>query len=181
MSIQRKGWLSLIAGGALLTLSNLTMFAASGFVGTAAQGAKGTPKAASSKEEAMFPHMDQALAYLRAAQREVREAEPVFGGHRENALGHVNAAIDDVQAGINEYMAKHPSATRNQVNPDTIEVKMGYHFPEALRLTQQAQTELNRAESVYYGKREAALNDVKAAIAEMQAGLEYYKARHPQK
>lgn len=179
MSVQRKGWLSFIVGGTLLTLLGLTMFAADGFEGTTAQGAKGTSKAAS-KEEAMFPHMDQALAYLRAAQRQIQEAQPWFGGHRETALGHVNAAIGDVQAGITEYMAKHPSATRNEVNPDTIEVKMGYHFPEALRLTQQAQTELNRAESVYYGKREAALNEVKAAIAEMQAGLDYYKA-HPHK
>jgi hypothetical protein len=124
--------------------------------------------------------MDQALAYLRAAQKQLQEAEPWFGGHREKALEHVGTAIADVQSGIAEYMAKHPSGTRNEINPDTIEVKMGYHFEEAIRLTQQAQEELNKASSIFYGKREAALNEVKAATNEMQAGVAYYRA-HPHK
>lgn len=180
MSAQCDRWISYGVGGVLFTLSVLTVSATTGSKGMAMQGAKAGSKSAApkEKEEVMFPHMDQALAYLRAAQRQLREAEPWFGGHREKAIDHIGPAIEDVQAGIAEYIAKHPSAIRNEINPDTIEVKMGYHLDEALRLTQQAQEELNKASSIFFGKREAALNEVKAAITEMQAGVAYYRA-HP--
>jgi hypothetical protein len=178
MEIYRKAVLSVTAAGVLL-----------GFVPGVASGlrvpldpqAKPAAKAAAPaapKEEVEFPHMDQALAYLQAAQRQLQQAEPWFGGHREKAIPLVGKATDDVQAGISEYVAKHPSAVRNEINPDTIQVQAGHHFGEAMRLTQQAQAELNKASHIFYGKREEALTQVNAALAEMQAGVDYYKA-HP--
>jgi hypothetical protein len=176
MAAQPESRISLFVVGTLL---GLAVFAATGSKGIGVQAAKAPARKATPQEEATFPHMDQALAYLGAAKRELQEAKPWFGDHREKALDHVNAAIKDVQSGIDEYMAKHPSATRNQINPDTIEVKMGHHFSEAQRLTQQSLDELNKASAIFYGKRDEALNEIKAAIAEMQAGDAYYKA-HPQ-
>ena len=176
MRIEQKSWLCFIAGGALLSIFVLSLPANCGLRGIAFQAAK----KAAPKEEVMFPHMDQALAHLRAAQRQLQEAKPWFGDHRDKAINHLNVAIVDVQAGINEYMAKHPSATRNEINPENIEVKMGYHYGEAQKLTQQALDELNKAAAIFYGKREDAINEVKAALAEMKEGADYYNA-HPHK
>ena len=178
MRNEQKSWLSFIAGEALLTLFGLSLLAHSGLRGMAFQAAKAPAKKGAPQEEVLFPHMDRALAHLRAAQHQLQEAKPWFGGHREKALEHVNVAIADVQAGITEYMAKHPSTTRNEINPENIEVKMGYHYGEAQRLIQQAQEELNKAAPIFYGKREDALNQVKAALAEMKEGAAYYNA-HP--
>ena len=180
MSLQRKRWLSTISGGVLLTLFGLIALTVSGINGMAQTAKKATAKAAAPAEEEVFPHMDQALAYLQAALKQLDQAEPWFGGHREKAIEHVKVSIADIQAGIGEYMSKHPAAVRNEVNPDTIEVKMGFHFSEAQRLTQEAQTHLTQASKIFYGKRADAIANTKAAIEEMQAGDAYYKA-HPQK
>jgi hypothetical protein len=46
------------------------------------------------------PRMQNALADLRAARDELRAAEPNKGGHRAEAIRLVNAAIDEVRAGM---------------------------------------------------------------------------------
>ncbi|HLK24445.1 MAG TPA: hypothetical protein VKT30_07295 [Caulobacteraceae bacterium] len=46
------------------------------------------------------PHMMNALNELRAARGELQAAIPDKGGHRVAALGLVNQAIEQVQAGI---------------------------------------------------------------------------------
>ena len=134
----------------------------------AAQHAKAAPK-----EGTVFPHMDAAMGYLKAAQTELQQAEPVFAGHREKALTHVNAAMTDVQKSIDTYLAAHPEATRNQITPETPSTS-GTRYPHmdgALKLLQQAETHLNEAWKIYAGKRVEALDETKAAIAEIQAGL----------
>jgi hypothetical protein len=90
----------------------------------------------------------------------------------------MDAAISNIQQGISYYLSKHPSTVRNEINPDTISVPAGHHFPSAIQLVQQAEGELSKGEDVYGGKRDAALAESRAAVEEMQQGMDYYKA-HP--
>jgi hypothetical protein len=46
------------------------------------------------------PHMKAALEALRSAKRHLEEAEADKAGHRVKAIGHVDAAITETQAGI---------------------------------------------------------------------------------
>jgi hypothetical protein len=46
------------------------------------------------------PHMTNALAALQTAKAELQAARQDKGGHRAKALGDVNQAITEVQAGI---------------------------------------------------------------------------------
>ena len=46
------------------------------------------------------PHMENALASLRAAKSELAVAEHNKGGHRVKAMGLIDGAIGEVQAGI---------------------------------------------------------------------------------
>jgi hypothetical protein len=46
------------------------------------------------------PHMDNALEDLHHAHHQLEEANHDKGGHRDNALGLIDQAIGEVQAGI---------------------------------------------------------------------------------
>jgi len=46
------------------------------------------------------PHMRAALQALQNARNQLQQATADKGGHRVNALSHVNAAIAEVQKGI---------------------------------------------------------------------------------
>ena len=46
------------------------------------------------------PHMAAALDQLRSARSELQAAEANKGGHRERAIGIVDSAIAEVQAGM---------------------------------------------------------------------------------
>jgi hypothetical protein len=50
--------------------------------------------------------MEQALAELHGALRELRHATSDKGGHKGRAIGLIKQAIDEVQAGI-DYAASH--------------------------------------------------------------------------
>jgi hypothetical protein len=46
------------------------------------------------------PNMQAALGSLKAARAEMQQARPNKGGHRERALGFINSAIAETEAGI---------------------------------------------------------------------------------
>ena len=46
------------------------------------------------------PHMENALGDLRSARHQLEVAEDDKGGHRANAIGIVDSAINEVKAGI---------------------------------------------------------------------------------
>jgi hypothetical protein len=148
-------------------------------------GALGAQAKASAKQEEIFPHLDPALSLLKQAQSELQKGASDFGGHRETALQHVNAGVADVQTAIDTYLKEHPSpGVRNTVPLEPVPVKPGDPYPHmdnALRLLQKAESHLNAAWSIYKGKREEALEQVKIAIAEIQKGEAYYSAQHPTK
>ena len=52
------------------------------------------------------PHMNAALGELRAARAELDSAAADKGGHREKAIGLVDEAINEVQAGIDYAQAR---------------------------------------------------------------------------
>ena len=52
------------------------------------------------------PHMNAALDELRAARSELQAAESDKGGHRVKAIGLIDEAIGEVQAGI-EFARSH--------------------------------------------------------------------------
>ncbi|MGH6742451.1 MAG: hypothetical protein ACREDY_26060 [Bradyrhizobium sp.] len=47
------------------------------------------------------PHMAETIAILQSARAELAKATPNKGGHRERALGLIDQAIGEVQAGMN--------------------------------------------------------------------------------
>ena len=66
----------------------------------AAAATLGAALGAASSAEADQPYMRAALVDLRNAQANLSHAAHNKAGHRENALGLVNQAIDEVRAGI---------------------------------------------------------------------------------
>ena len=47
------------------------------------------------------PHMAETIVILQSARAELVKATPNKGGHRERALGLIDQAIGEVQAGMN--------------------------------------------------------------------------------
>ncbi len=130
--------------------------------------------AAADRPEAMFPHMDAAIGFLRAADKQLREGEPIFYGHREAAIKHTEAAIADLQTGIDDYMKAHPSTHRNEIIPEPPPSEAGDKYPHmqgALRLLHQAETELGEAAHIYSGHRVEGLDETRAAVNEVQQGM----------
>ena len=62
-------------------------------------------RAAAEKKEKQ-PHMEAALAHLRAAQKELGAASHDKGGHLTNAENYTIKAIEEVEAGI-KYADEH--------------------------------------------------------------------------
>jgi hypothetical protein len=177
MHNQREGKRQSVLGAVGLILPMVTLAATSRVF-----SASGAQAKAAGKQEEVFPHMDPALSLLKQAQSELQKGGSEFGGHRESALQHVGTALGDVQSAIDSYMKDHPMAVRNTVPLEPVPAKPGDPYPHmdnALRLLQKTQAHLNAAEHLYHGKREDALNNVNAAIAEIQKGEEYYRAHPP--
>ena len=67
-------------------------------VQTAAQA--GTPSVRRMDDD-NYPHMRKALHDLRAARDSLSDAEPIFKGHRDKAIDHVDQAIQQCQDALN--------------------------------------------------------------------------------
>jgi hypothetical protein len=160
-----------LAGGVLVVLAGLFLTGRiDGFSAMPSQAARPSKE----KEAIIFPHMDAALGLLKAADGQLEKGEPEFYGHRIAAIAHVKKAIADLQKGINDYMARHPEATRNEVVPAAPPGEAGDKYPRmqgALKLLQQAEVHLNEAAKQYSGERVAGLGETRAAIAEIQTGM----------
>jgi len=159
----------------ILGVVGLAVLATNVFAAAPGQAKKpaAAAKVAAPKTAEMFPHIDAALGYLKAADQELKGGEPKFYGHRINAIKHTEAAIADLQKGIDQYMASHPGTTRNQITPEAAPPP-GAKFPHmegALKLLQQAETHLNEAAKVYGGERGEGLRETRAAISEIQTGV----------
>jgi hypothetical protein len=116
------------------------------------------------------PFMKAARGDLNTARSELQKATPDKGGHRVNAIGMVNSAIAEVNAGI-AFDRRHnhavvPVDEMFAGNPDQP------HMQTALLALESAKNNLERATADKGGHRAKALDYVKDAISEVKKGIE---------
>jgi hypothetical protein len=117
------------------------------------------------------PNMQAARGNLLNAKGELQRATADKGGHRVNAIGLVNSAIAEVNAGIAfDRRHNHPSP----VTPDALFAGAPDqpHMQNALNSLESAKDNLNRATADKGGHRAKALDYVKDAISEVKKGIE---------
>jgi len=115
------------------------------------------------------PNMQAARSSLQAARAQLQKATPDKGGHRVNAIGLINSAIAEVNAGI-AFDRRH-----NHVSMLTAENLFGPdqpHMQNALTALENAKDSLEKATSDKGGHRNKALDFVKDAIKEVKKGME---------
>lgn len=113
------------------------------------------------------PHMQAAKSSLQTAKSELQKALPDKGGHRVNAIGLVNSAIAEVNAGI-AFDRRH-----NHASTLTAENLFDQpHMQNALTALQNAKDSLEKADEDKGGHRVKALGYVKDAIEEVKKGIE---------
>ena len=59
-----------------------------------------TPTLAQGKGEKKHPVIHKALNDLRDAQKRLKTLKPIYGGHREKALKHIDEAIEQLHKAI---------------------------------------------------------------------------------
>lgn len=117
------------------------------------------------------PNMQAAKANLLTAKSELQQATPDKGGHRVNAIGLVNNAIAEVNAGIAfDRRHNHPSS----LTPETLFAGAPDqpHMQNALNALENAKDNLNRATADKGGHRAKAIDLVKDAISEVKKGID---------
>jgi hypothetical protein len=142
-----------------------------GGVGYAQAGFSGSAQSAQRLDEGHWKHvhMHNALTALREARHELETAEDVFRGHRDEAIDHVDHAIKEIQVGLHEQNdeaatpADLPSAERLERFP---------HMHHALERLQGARTELDAADKIFGGHRDAAIDHTDRAIKQLQDGIQ---------
>lgn len=107
------------------------------------------------------PFMEAARADLQKAKTELNLAMRDKGGHRAKAVGLVNQAIGQVNAGI-EYARRH----NHIAAPDQP------HMQAALDALESARNNLDKANADKGGHRANAIQLVKDAIAEVKMGID---------
>ena len=117
------------------------------------------------------PNMQAARGNLINARNELLRATADKGGHRANAIGLVNSAIAEVNAGIAfDRRHNHPGS----VTPEGLFAGAPDqpHMQNALNALESARDNLNRATADKGGHRAKALDYVKDAISEVKKGIE---------
>ena len=117
------------------------------------------------------PLMQAARTSLQTAKSELQKAMADKGGHRVKALGLVNSAISEVNAGI-AYDRRHNHAS--SLTPEALFAGAPDqpHMQNALNALISAQDSLNRATEDKGGHRVKALGYVSDAIEEVKRGIE---------
>jgi len=109
------------------------------------------------------PRMQQARENLIAAKASLQRAEHNKGGHRAKAIGYVNEAIGQVNAGIQfDRRNNHANAWSGFDQPN---------MRAALEHLNDAKRNLEAATADKGGHRVKALNAVDNAISEVKAGI----------
>lgn len=115
------------------------------------------------------PNMQAARSSLQTARAELQKATPDKGGHRVNAIGLINSALAEVNAGIAF------DRRNNHVSTLTVENLFGPdqpHMQNALTALANAKDSLEKATTDKGGHRNKALDYVKDAIKEVKKGME---------
>jgi len=109
------------------------------------------------------PRMQAARADLQSARAQLRNASTDKGGHRKRALEQVDAALAEVNAGIN-FDRRHDEESALPDQP---------RMQAALDKLQSAHSNLEAASDDKGGHRVKALDHVNRAIDEVKKGIEY--------
>jgi hypothetical protein len=117
------------------------------------------------------PNMQAARGNLINARSELQRATADKGGHRANAIGLVNSAIAEVNAGI-AFDRRHNH--RSSMSPESLFAGAPDqpHMQNALSSLESARDNLNRATADKGGHRAKALDLVKDAISEVKKGID---------
>lgn len=120
------------------------------------------------------PRMQEAKASLENALKYLKKATADKGGHREQAMDLTSQAISSVNRGI-EYDRTHITPRRNHVSgvDKSLAMPDQPNMVTARNYLSAAIGSLNKASADKGGYREEALRLVRAAIAEVDAGIEY--------
>jgi hypothetical protein len=116
------------------------------------------------------PFMKAARGDLITARNQLQQATPDKGGHRVKAIGLVNSAIAEVNAGI-AFDRRHNHAT---LSPEEFFAGTSDqpHMQTALVALESAKNNLERATVDKGGHRAKALDYIKDAISEVKKGIE---------
>ena len=117
------------------------------------------------------PLMQAARSSLQTARSELQKAIPDKAGHRVKALGLVNSAISEVNAGI-AYDRRHNHASSLTIETLFAGAPDQPHMQNALNSLISAQESLSRAAEDKGGHRVKALGYVNDAIEEVRKGIE---------
>ena len=117
------------------------------------------------------PNMQAARGNLMTAKSELQRATADKGGHRAKAIGLVNSAIAEVNAGI-AFDRRHNHASA--ITPEILfaGVPDQPHMQNALNALENAKDNLNRATADKGGHRARALDYVRDAISEVRKGID---------
>lgn len=117
------------------------------------------------------PNMQTARGNLINARNELQRALADKGGHRARAIGLVNSAIAEVNAGI-AFDRRHNHAS--SLSPEALFAGAPDqpHMQNALDSLERAKDDLNRATADKGGHRAKAIDYVKAAISEVKKGID---------
>lgn len=137
--------------GSLLVLAMAGGLAAVPVLSNGARLLSGPPSGASllDDEQGKFPHMHRALARLREGREELVNAEPIFEGHRVEAIGKVDAAINEVKTGLTEQGEKTDAAMSRAGSQ--LDDEKYPHLSHALRSLREAREALKNAEPIFKG------------------------------
>ena len=117
------------------------------------------------------PNMQAARGNLMTAKNELQRATADKGGHRAKAIGLVNSAIAEVNAGI-AFDRRHDHASALTTETLFAGVPDQPHMQNALNALENAKDNLNRATADKGGHRAKAIDYVKDAISEVKKGID---------
>jgi hypothetical protein len=118
------------------------------------------------------PFMNAARADLQQARAQLNAALHNKGGHRAKAIGYVNSAIAEVNAGARyDRRNNHVQLPLSKVSfmPESADQP---HMQRALENLRQAKSNLERASNDKGGHRVKAIGYVNSAIDEVQKGID---------
>jgi hypothetical protein len=126
------------------------------------------------------PKMQAALAALQQAQSETQAASANKGGHRENALGLIQQAIEAVNAGM-QWAAAHPTemgaaegpAAEEAVNENVPGADRQPHMHNAIVQLREARRQLREAKADKGGYRVRGLELIQQAMVQLREGINF--------
>lgn len=122
--------------------------------------------------EPKHPHLHHALFEMREAHKDLKEAKHNFGGHREKALGALDAAIHQTEKALTGAGDPFKGFTPGKIYGG---YKNHPHLRHALHEMRAAHKELKEAKHDFGGHRKKAIADLDVAIAQVEKCIDHIK------